>query len=976
MRNKILRLIKSEDKKNPLTDVELAKILFINRSEVTKLRIMHGIPDSRERRHPILTREVARIVEKNPQYSERTITAELKKSGFNISRFSVSKLLKELNESERDEKVIRGQPEGSSGKKANGDPFTEIIGWNQSLSIKVEQAKAAVLYPPNGLHTLIVGATGVGKSQLAEAMYRFAVYAKSSGTGDFPYIVFNCADYAENPQLLLAQLFGYRKGAFTGAETDRDGLVAKADGGMLFLDEVHRLPHDGQEILFQLIDKGKYRRLGETSVVHEARIMIVAATSEDIEKSLLATFRRRIPMVIEIPSLSTRPVEERLEIIKMFFQKEAARISKKITVSPHVIKTLLVYECMGNVGQLRSDIQVACARGFLRYVAKNNNENCVLVEYEDLPVHVTKSMINMRWDRAEMEKIAIDDLAFMPYDLHVEESGDSVYIFPSDIYKNIEEEYLTLQKHGLSDDVINRIIGNDLEAKVRKIIRHVEKNKHNLVKQDLRSIVQPEIVDLVQEMIKVAKSSLGEIDDTLLYCLATHLNGSVKRIRGGKSITYPHLDEVKANYFREFKIATEMAGLAKSYLGFDLPEEEIGFIAMYVRTLANNKLDLQKNIGIVVLTHGNVAHGMADVANSLLGVEHVKAVEMSLDEKPEEAYKKAWEAVINSNLGKGVLLLVDMGSLAGFGNLITKATGIKTRTVSRVDTMMVIEALRKVLLPDAELDNIARSLGKTKGSHVYRPDEDNSGKPEETAIISICLTGEGTADYIREIIHKEIKEADRMIKVLTLGAIGNQDINTQIDRFAAGLKIIAIVGTINPYYPGIPYISAAEVLKGEGLAQIRRIIGKDASRQKYPQPGSVFHSDLVMLDCDVSDKRDAINKLGKLLQKGGFVTPNFIQGVLEREKIGSTALTNALAIPHGNSEDIIRPAVAVMSFKKPVDWDEYNKVSLVFLLALNENSADKFQNLYKIMKNEEIIKHIRQSRDKGRVLSILHDNLS
>ena len=55
-------------------------------------------------------------------------------------------------------------------------------------------------------------------------------------------IVFNCAEYAENPQLILAQLFGYKKGAFTGADRDSEGLVEKADGGVLFLDEIHRLP--------------------------------------------------------------------------------------------------------------------------------------------------------------------------------------------------------------------------------------------------------------------------------------------------------------------------------------------------------------------------------------------------------------------------------------------------------------------------------------------------------------------------------------------------------------------------------------------------------------------------------------------------------------------------------------------------------------------------------------------------------------
>lgn len=186
-------------------------------------------------------------------------------------------------------------------KVVKKDAFSGIIGSQRSLSMQVEQAKAAAMYPPIGLHTLIVGETGVGKSILAEAMYKFMVNNKDSET--IPFVELNCADYAENPQLLTAQLFGYKKGAFTGAESNREGLIDQANQGILFLDEVHRMPPDGQEMLFQLIDKGVYRRLGDRDL-RKAQVMIIAATTEDIETSLLNTFRRRIPMVITVPPLS------------------------------------------------------------------------------------------------------------------------------------------------------------------------------------------------------------------------------------------------------------------------------------------------------------------------------------------------------------------------------------------------------------------------------------------------------------------------------------------------------------------------------------------------------------------------------------------------------------------------------------------------------------------------------------------------
>jgi len=80
---------------------------------------------------------------------------------------------------------------------------------------------------------------------------------------DQDLIVFNCADYANNPELLMSHLFGYAKGAFTGADNEKEGVIDQANGGMLFLDEIHRLPPEGQEMIFYFMDHGTYSRLGQ-----------------------------------------------------------------------------------------------------------------------------------------------------------------------------------------------------------------------------------------------------------------------------------------------------------------------------------------------------------------------------------------------------------------------------------------------------------------------------------------------------------------------------------------------------------------------------------------------------------------------------------------------------------------------------------------------------------------------------------------
>ncbi len=248
------------------------------------------------------------------------------------------------------------------------DPFSSLYGWNGSLKRQVKMAKAAIIYPPTGLHTLLLGASGVGKTSFAKAMHEYGRLTKKQGEKNYPFVTFNCADYCNNPQLLLSQLFGHIKNAFTGAEKDKAGLVEKADGGILFLDEVHRLPPEGQEMLFYLMDEGEYNRLGD-SVKKKSNVLVIAATTESPESVLLDTFRRRLPMTIFLPSYEKKPLMEKMAIIENFFRIEAVNLKKPLRICPLVWQKLIASSfARGNVGRLRSEIKLLCASAFYEYV--------------------------------------------------------------------------------------------------------------------------------------------------------------------------------------------------------------------------------------------------------------------------------------------------------------------------------------------------------------------------------------------------------------------------------------------------------------------------------------------------------------------------------------------------------------------------------------------------------------------------------
>jgi len=356
--------------------------------------------------------QIYEVLKELEEKSEHGVSAQDVCDVIETDRSNVSRYLNILCDEKRVEK-FEGRPVRfktlsngdniSNGGDVNFDnSFNQMIGANLSLQIPIQQAKAAIFYPPRGLHTLLLGDTGVGKSMFAEHMYHFAKEVNMLSP-DAPFIHFNCADYAANPQLLVAQIFGVRKGAFTGADRDRDGLLLKAHQGILFLDEVHRLSPEGQEMLFTFIDKGTFRPLGESEMVVTADVQIIAATTEDPGSYLLKTFTRRIPMTISLPALSERLIDERFQLVQVFINEESKRVNKSIYINKNSLISFLLYECVNNIGQLKSDIQLACAKAFLNY--KSQDESYILITQMDLPHHVKRGLMKIKDHRDEIDQL-------------------------------------------------------------------------------------------------------------------------------------------------------------------------------------------------------------------------------------------------------------------------------------------------------------------------------------------------------------------------------------------------------------------------------------------------------------------------------------------------------------------------------------------------------------------------------------------
>lgn len=969
----IFSIIQNEDKKNPLTDEKISEILNVKRENVTEQRLSHGIPDSRERRKHVIIKDIKDILKNDINISDRRLTSYLQQSGYIISRFTVSQLKNEikksslvnLEETDKDENVD-DLVENKEFNIYNSYSFDELIGWNESLKLQINQAKAAILYPPHGLHTLLVGPSGVGKSYMAESMYNFAI---ASGTfkKDAPFVIFNCADYADNPQLLLSQLFGYVKGSFTGADTSKEGLVEKANNGVLFLDEVHRLPNEGQEILFNLLDKGNYRRLGETENLRKAKIMIIAATTENPESSLLITFRRRIPMVIEIPSLEERPLMERYYIIKDFFIKEMHRLQKKIIVKADAIKALMFYDCPGNIGQIRSDIQVGCARGFLNCMADKSHE--VVITMHDMPSYVKNGMLKMDKRDPEINSIVNKNLIINEDKTSTIEVKNDRYVMNQNIYQFIEERYKELENKDFSKKQIDGIVGNELEQELEDFAQNVNQGIISISKEELKEIVGIKIMETTEKAISVAKSENINIKDNLYYSLSIHLSSTYERIVSRKIIKNPHLGSIIKNNPKEFKVAEKMSDVIGKKLNIDIPKDEVAFIAMYLKTFSNGKVIEEGKVGIIVVTHGHVACGMVEIANKLFGVNHAVGIEMALNESPKTVLEKTIKVVKKIDEGRGCIILVDMGSLVTFGEIITKRTGIQTRVVGRVDTVMVLEALRRVVILNNNLNDVVNDLDEDKKYVAKVHGIPENIKKMNKAIVTMCITGQGTALKMKTYVEDLLIEYKNSIDIIPLGYIQKSSIEKEIEQISERYEIIAIIGTINPNIKNLEFISVEEVLNREGILKIKRLIEKD--NITYSPIRKILDQNLILMNFDGSVKNQVIDSLMEVLFNNGYVSEGFPLSVYKREALGGTLIDGKIAVPHGDSIYTTKPAIAICIPNKPIEWEQGKSAEIIFMLVMNENSRIYIDEFYKIISNLHIIEKIKSAKTKEQVIDTI-----
>src|ERR1700686_3779913 len=204
---------------------------------------------------------------------------------------------------------------------------------------------------------LILGESGTGKELVAKSIHFAGIFRNK------PFIPVDCGSLV--PTLIESELFGHVRGAFTGATHPKDGLLAIADGGTVFLDEIGELPVDLQAKLLRAIQEKEIRQVGRTKRT-TINVRILAATNRDLEVAVAqGTFRRDLYFRLNVLNLRIPALRERRQDIPVlatyFLERMAREFAQQRTLSDDAVKALLAYDWPGNVRELENCLQRACA---------------------------------------------------------------------------------------------------------------------------------------------------------------------------------------------------------------------------------------------------------------------------------------------------------------------------------------------------------------------------------------------------------------------------------------------------------------------------------------------------------------------------------------------------------------------------------------------------------------------------------------
>ncbi|HCI0467588.1 TPA: sigma 54-interacting transcriptional regulator [Enterococcus faecium] len=652
-----------------------------------------------------------------------------------------------------------------------------VIGSQGSLRNVIAQIKAAIYYPPNGLPILLHGETGTGKSYLANYVYK-DLLANNYIEEKASFISVNCSEYANNPELFLSNFFGHVKGAYTGAEDGRKGLAELANNGVLFLDEIHALSNECQEKLFQFMDTRKFHRMGDNENWYTSSCWIIFATSEPPEDKLLSTLLRRIPVKLTLPTLDSRSLYERKQLIKIFFKSEEERLAKKILISQQLLDFLLNYRFSENVGNLKNIIQLTCANAF--YFLDDLEE--LYIQMYHLPQWVNFNGMKVMKRQNELKYIQMDDL----------EKVDEVF----NINELIEYLYQTWKKD------------TDKQQLFEKYDRYFRQKNVDIQNNSALTYPTYQEIRFRQYVKEIERDFQIEFDYYYLQITSIFLNSWIYQIQlTSDDKLYSFINDINSWCSREVQLVNRFIQIGDIYL----TKIQKNVLVILFKLMCSKEFQ-QKRLALI-LAHGDLtATCIASTANRIVERYIYDAIDMPLMTSSSEIADKINRYLQECTGYEEIILLVDMGSLEKIYLNLELDAQKKFGLLNNVSTRMAIDVANQILL-DLPLKQILEQVKENQNvDYIYE-----SSNIKKDMIVCSCASGLGTSFKLKRILEDSFpRDTDLVIETCDYYSLVNENYLSELRKEN---NILFIVGTLNPHLEDVEFFSIEDMILGMNISK-------------------------------------------------------------------------------------------------------------------------------------------------------------
>ena len=703
------------------------------------------------------SKEFKTLEDDTPKFDTRFLSEKL-----NMQRTNISSVLNQLVEEGKLSKT-NGRPvmfylSDEQNTELDNLSFSNIIGSDLSLKETLQLTKAAITYPIRIPHVLYIGEKGVGVKTISEKVFDFAcsqrILKKNSA-----FKVIDCLHFDKNQ---MNERSFWQK----NFESIKDGLLLVKNADKISINMI-------TDISNMLIEKKELKF-----------ILIVHVKNADS----ISIFKDYFNFIVNIPPLEKRTLEERYQFIEKFFKEEALKLEKNIEVNYGLMQCLMLYPCIDNLIELKSNIRFGVANALVRF--KRNKT--IVLELSDLPASVRKGLLLIRDKIHEIDQVLEKNVNYIFTKEQTLQSRSKKN--DTDIYQKIDFDYKALGQITVLKDAEEFVFAN-IEHNLNEYLNKITENRDG---EKIKTIVSEKLYQITNEFIQTASIKFNRVFSNKTFLgICLHFNNAIISNRTKQRISNEKVMSIIEQYDEEYLYSRKFIKKLQDEFNVKFSLDESVLLTLLI---ANDKNQISKNREVVtlIIMHGdNTATSISKVVKKLMPINNLQAFDLSLDDDIETSYELLKKKIIDVNQGSGILALYDMGSIQVMLNSIKDETGIDIKSIEVPIPLLAISAC-KSSEEGKSLEDIYQHLANEYSGFAY------SRMQSKDIVIVLSSVHENNSDSIKRYL--QTLEDYRDYQILAFNITDKQNLIDKINEVQIKGNVVGIVGTYNPDIFNLKYV--------------------------------------------------------------------------------------------------------------------------------------------------------------------------